>query len=300
METGMSVKHGAQAALLTGMMMAGFATLTAQSDLLVSGAQLREQLAQGKTVRIVDVGRSYMEYKSGHLPGAVYVDQTDLIATRDGVPGMLPPVEQVVKVLEQAGIGGAEVILYDDSGGLWASRLFWTLEYLGHERVKILDGGIDAWRTENGDLEEGEVNPARGTFIPDINDDRLVDLEWVQTNLGNPEVILVDARSQAEYTGSVARSYAGGHIPGAVLLNWQGNLDKDGKFLPLAELRRRFGEKGVLDRATAVTYCQIGVRAAHDYFALRLLEHPDVRLYDGSWAEWGNDPETPKTSGAQP
>jgi thiosulfate/3-mercaptopyruvate sulfurtransferase len=300
METRLYGKRAVRVVLVLGMLGAGVLPLGAQSDLLVSPAELRRELEQGKSVRIVDVGRSAGRYRAGHLPGAVYVDRNALIATRDGVSGMLAPIEQVVRTLEEAGIGNGNVVLYDGSGGLWASRLFWTLEYLGHKRVRILDGGIDAWSSRNGNLEEGQVSPVKGKLQVDIQANRLVDEEWVRNNLDNPEVALVDARTEAEYTGSVAHSAEGGHIPGAVHLNWQGNLEGDGTFLPLDALRRRFGAQGVLDRATVVTYCQTGVRAAHDYFVLRLLEHTDVRLYDGSWAEWGNDPQTPKRTGSQP
>ncbi len=121
---------------------------------------------------------------------------------------------------------------------------------------------------------------------------------WIEKNLGNPDLQIIDTRSLKEYTGEDARSDRGGHIPGAININWVLNISgEDQTFLSEQELAELYDYKGVQKNKTAVTLCQTGVRGAHTYFVLRLLGYPRVRLYDGSWAEWGNRGETPIATG---
>jgi thiosulfate/3-mercaptopyruvate sulfurtransferase len=283
-------------ALVPGILFsqAGPKAAVGNPELLVSMDQLAGLAQSDPALRIVDFGRSRHEYEAGHIPGSVYLDRRDVLSMRGGVSNMLAPVEELVKALEQAGIGNkSRVVIYDDSGDLWASRLFWTLEYLGHDRAALLDGGIARWQAEGRRLQRGAEAAAPARFTPDVQENRLASAEWIRERLGAPGLDLVDARGQEEYSGRDARAARGGHIPGAIHLDWNANLAKDGSFLPLEELRARFEGAGVGTEDTAVTYCQSGIRAAHDYFVLRLLGYADVRLYDGSWEEWGNDARNP-------
>lgn len=244
---------------------------------------------------VVDFGRSKMEYLDGHIPGAVHMSRSDVLTTIDGIPGMLPAIVQVREVIEQAGIGNdTRVVVYDDSHGLWASRLFWTLEYLGHKRVAMLDGGLSSWVAEDRVLQSKEVTKPRASFQVRIQANKLADKAWIIENLENTRVKVVDTRSPAEYTGSDKQAARGGHIPGASNIDWVQNLDmRKGTFLPTDTLVALYEQAEATRDRKIVTHCQTGIRAAHAYFTLRLLGYEEVRLYDGSWAEWGNSEDTP-------
>lgn len=140
----------------------------------------------------------------------------------------------------------------------------------------------------------------RENFIARVQPEFLATKEWVLEKLGNPSVQVIDTRSPKEYTGKDVRARRGGHIPGAININWVHNLtDGDSKtFLPEGKLAEMYESLEVSKDKVAVTHCQTGVRAAHTYFVLRLLGYPKVRVYDGSWAEWGNDQEAPIATGS--
>ena len=285
-------------ALIVGLMVSGAGALFAASgELLVDTAWLGSRLG---TVLVVDYGRTRADYGAGHVPGALYLDRAVVFDTVNGVQGELPPVERVVAALEAAGIStGKPVVIYDAADGLWAARLFWALEYLGHTDVRLLDGGLAKWKADGRTLETRAPAAARGLFRAVVQPQRLATKEWVETNLNNNSVFVLDARTRAEYLGDDVRAARGGHIPGAVNLDWQLNLAEDsgGLFLPQQELREMYDSIGALDAGECVTLCQTGVRAAHTYFVLRNLGYDNVRMYDGSWVEWGNDPDAPIVAG---
>ena len=265
--------------------------------LLVDTAQLERLLSDNSTdLVVVDFGRGKADYLIGHIPEAVYLSRNSILTTVDGVPGMLPPVEQVRELIEEAGIGNnTRVVVYDDSGGLWASRLFWTLEYIGHRKTALLDSGLSKWIGEGRAVQTKEATNPKAFFQVQIQEDKLADKDWLLENLENPRLKVVDSRSPAEYKGEDRRAARGGHIPGASNIDWVGNLNPEEEriFLPVEELESLYEQGEVTRDREIVTHCQTGIRAAHTYFALRLLGYEDVRLYDGSWVEWGNSEDTP-------
>jgi len=250
-------------------------------------------------LRLIDYGRKVVDYQAGHIPGAVFIDRKAVWDKVNGIPGMLPSVETIVVELEKAGINNDNVVLiYDGSGGLWASRLFWALEYLGHRNVHILNGGWNKWLQEKRSVQLASHVPPRGNFIPHVQYDLLATEDWILGNLGNPDVQIIDTRSPKEYAGEDVRAARGGHIPAAVNINWISNLTpNDSKtFLIEKELAELYESMKISKNKTIATLCQTGVRGAHTYFVLKLLGYPKVKLYDGSWAEWGNDWKAPVIS----
>ena len=247
-------------------------------------------------LRLIDYGRKVVDYQAGHIPGAVFIDRKAVWNKVNGISGMLPSVETMEAELEKAGISNdSTVVIYDGSGGLWASRLFWALEYLGHRNVHILNGGWNKWLQEKRAVQMASHVPPRGKFIPHVQYELLATEDWILGNLSNPDVQIIDTRSPKEYTGEDVRAARGGHIPGAVNINWILNLKSDGSktFALEEEMVELYDSQKILKDKTIVTLCQTGVRGTHTYFVLKLLGYSKVRVYDGSWAEWGNDWEAP-------
>jgi thiosulfate/3-mercaptopyruvate sulfurtransferase len=176
-------------------------------------------------------------------------------------------------------------VLYDDQGHRFAARVFYVLEFFGHPRVQVLDGGFRKWQSEGRATTTETPGVAPGDFTPNPNSALIATSQWVAAHL--KEVKLVDARSPAEYVG--------GHIPGAVNIDWSRTLEPgDSKILrPAEQLEALFAAAQVSREQEVVTYCQMGIRAAEVYFVLRLMGYPRVRMYDGSWADWSADPALP-------
>ena len=263
----------------------------ANPELLAETAWLEQHL-NDPDLRVVDL-RSQEAYTAGHIPGAVWLDGKSL---DDPETGYVPKPQSFADLMESLGIGDrTRVVAYDDLGGLWATRLWWALDYYRHTQAKVLDGGWNKW-TREGRRKVREIpTTGRVTFTPKVNETVICAVDYVKSNLKRPGVIIIDARSQAEYTGMDVRAKRGGHIPGAVNIDWQRNVTTDDlkTFKPAAELLKMYEGAGVTRDKQIVTYCQTGVRGAHTLFTLRLLGYETARNYDGSWAEWGNTADLP-------
>jgi thiosulfate/3-mercaptopyruvate sulfurtransferase len=235
-------------------------------------------------------------YECGHIPGAIHVYWLeDLSAADTSVTTFLPDAEEAADRLGRLGITREKtVVAYSDGGNLYASRLWHVLAQYGHERVALLDGGIEKWEAEGRPLERGTVHPSPARFEPrGPGSMRRIDAQEILQRLHDPELRLVDVRAAAEFSGEQRRAARGGHIPGAILWPWEESLRPDGTMHSPAEIRAAAEAAGLLPEQELVTYCQGGVRAAHAGLALRIAGYPRVRIYDGSWAEWGNDPALP-------
>lgn len=243
-----------------------------------------------------DAEASRAQYESDHIPGAIHVYWlTDLSAADTTVTTFLPNAEEAADRLGRLGIAQEEsVVAYSDGGSLYASRLWHVLAHYGHERVALLDGGIEKWEAEGRPVERGIVERTPARFEPRHSRSmRGIGAEEILQRLADPELCPVDVRGPAEFYGEQLRALRGGHIPGAILWPWEENLRPDGTMRDPAEIRERAETAGLLPEHELVTYCQGGVRAAHAALALRIAGYPRVRIYDGSWAEWGNDPALP-------
>lgn len=271
---------------------------SAEADLpskLVDAMWLAENLGASNLV-ILDTARKPDEYNSGHVPGALYADRNDYWTDVDGIPGMFPGVDQTAAWLESLGISDSSaVVVYDSGNGLWSARVAWTLAYLGHDNWAVLDGGYSLWDLEGYEVTKEIQTPIAGSFTPDVQDRLLVDGNDILENLGDPGFVVVDTRSTGEFNGTDVRADRGGHIPGAVSIEWTLNNSNVSvpTFLNVGELSEFYASKNVTTDKSIVAHCQTGVRGAHTWLALTLVGYDDVALYDGSWAEWANDESFP-------
>jgi thiosulfate/3-mercaptopyruvate sulfurtransferase len=247
-----------------------------------------------RDLRIIDMRNSQDEYAVGHIPGAVHLTINQIRSALKESGYALPPDYEIEERLGQLGITEETmVVAYDDQGGLNASRLFFTLEYAGHKKIALLNGGITKWIAEKRALSTAPAQVSKTVYQVHTDTQRAVPAGWISTNLGKPNLVLVDARSPAEFRGEDIRAKRGGHIPGAINIEWTQNLTGDKTFKSADELLTLYNQAGVTKEKTIVSYCQTLQRGSVTYFILRLLGYSDVRGYDRSWSEWGNDPTLP-------
>jgi thiosulfate/3-mercaptopyruvate sulfurtransferase len=234
------------------------------------------------------------QFARGHLTGAVHLDLwgLSLIDTSDA------PLRAFMWMIGHLfSIRGVTpdrpVVVYEEDSGMRAARAFWFLEYLGHPNVRLLDGGLRAWRAAGLPVTTETVAPKPSTWHGTPDATKLATWQQVRDRLGRPETAIVDTRSDEEFFGEAVRAKRGGAIPGAVHVEWKRNLTPDGRFKPRDELRAMYEAAGVTPDREVVSYCQGGYRAAHAYVALRLLGYPKLRNYTGSWKEWGDRDDLP-------
>ena len=254
-------------------------------------------------VRIVDCrfsfeGDARQEYLRGHLPGAVHCDWSrDLSAPppSSGHPRwMLQGPEEFAKTMGRLGIGNDTMVVgYDAEGGHHAARLWLALRRYGHDKMAVMEGGIQKWTAEGRPLEAGETNAPPARFVPRPREGVIASKDDVLGAVRTGDPWLLDVRRDSEFTGEEKRAARGGHIPGAVNILWKDALREDWTLKDADELEDMYANAGFGAETSAVTYCQAGVRAAFTHLVLTALGHDDVRTYDGSWEEWGNDPSLP-------
>lgn len=245
-------------------------------------------------------------YAAGHVPGAVYAHlDRDLSAPRTERSGRhpLPEPDAAAAAFGRLGIDSrVQVAAYDESGGMYAARLWWLLRWLGHERAAVLDGGWQAWRAAGLPVATEPGHPAARTFVAHPRQRAWVNADELDGLLEGNACLLLDARAPERYEGRAEPlDPKAGHVPGARSHPYVRNLGAEGRFLPPEELRERLLVR-LRGRSSSevVSMCGSGVTACHTLLALEVAGLPGGRLYPGSWSEWSRDPQRPVASGPEP
>lgn len=246
-----------------------------------------------------DASAGALGFARGHIPGSVYahLDQ-DLSAPRTPWSGRhpLPEPAALAATFGRLGIGvGIQVVACDESGGAYATRLWWLLRWLGHRAVAVLDGGLPAWRAEHRPLVTTTSVVAPREFAARPDHAAYVSADDVASLVGRRAAVLLDARARERFEGRFEPlDPKAGHVPGARSHPFSANLGADGRFLPPAALRERFSALlGSAPASTIISMCGSGVTACHTLLALEIAGLEGARLYPGSWSEWCRDPGRP-------
>jgi len=266
------------------------------SDRVLVDADWAKAHLDDPNVRFVEVDVDTTAYSQSHLPGAVGWDWTSQLS--DGVRRDLASREDFSALLSKSGIeSSTTIVLYGDNNNWFAAFAYWQLKLFGHDDVRILNGGRKYW-LDNGlqvTVDEPSYAPT-GYLLPERDDALRAYRDDILPRLGDPELVLVDVRSPAEYNGEIIAppgmaetAQRAGRIPGAASIPWGQTVREDGTFKSPDELRALYEAKGVTADKDVVAYCRIGERSSHSWFVLHeLLGYGRVRNYDGSWTEWGS------------
>jgi len=273
------------------------------TSILIEPEALQAMLSDARLL-VVDLSKA-ATYAQLHIPGAMHMEYSILNSGAQPAPGFLPSEERLAQI---AGIlkldKMSRIVAYDDEGSGCAARLAWTLHYLGYESVQVLNGGLHAWSNEGHPLDNQPVLPDISATLPlaSRNPSVLADHTYIVRHLDDESVALLDARTPEEYAGTKVRAARGGHIPGAVNLNWLDTMDKNRNLRIKSPeiLNDALSTLGIRPEQEVITYCQSHHRSAHAWLMLKSLGFPRVRGYAGSWSEWGNHPDTPVTTGTSP
>ncbi|MFT3759134.1 sulfurtransferase [Thauera sp.] len=241
-------------------------------------------------------------YLGQHIPGAFFLDlEADLSAPKTGLNGRhpLPDPAKLAARLEACGVSHhSQVVAYDDASGMFAARLWWLLRWLGHNRVAVLDGGLQAWCSAGLPLDSAQPEAPPATYALSLRANR-VDADFVLGHLGQPQMLLIDARSPDRFRGeNEMLDPVGGHIPGAINRFFRDNLQPDGLFKQASILREEFGVLlGTHLPQQVVHQCGSGVTACVNVLAMESAGLSGSLLYAGSWSEWCADPRRPVATG---
>ncbi len=246
-------------------------------------------------LQIIDMSAPEL-YSESHLPGAIHLEYAEIITQQPPTLGLLPDFEQLQTLFSKIGLrNDAHIITYDAEGSGKAARLLWTLAACGFDNVSILNGGRSAWQAGGYPMEsERNLWPASHfKVIP--NPEVIADKAYILSHLDEPKITLLDARSPAEYCGDDLRAARGGHIPGAINMDWSltFNSQHDLHLKPTTALKALMAERQINRENEIIVHCQSHHRSALMYAILKFLGYPKVRGYHGSWSEWGNCSDTP-------
>lgn len=263
--------------------------------LVVEPEQLEPRLADPRLL-LIEV-TSPQSLTSGCIPGAIRLDYSALVSGKPPATGLLPDEAHLTELFSSLGLTeDSHVVAYDEERNARASRLLWTLEAIGHFNYSLLNGGLRAWQEEQRPLESAPRTPVRSPYRAKLrNPAARADRNHILRHLDDDHTLVLDVRSPREYLGEDVRAARGGHIPGAVNLEWTRLIDPERppRLRSPGALRELLGAHGITPDKAIVTHCHSHQRSAHTYLVLKSLGYPDVRAYDGSWSEWGNDADLP-------
>ena len=264
--------------------------------LILSPEVFNESRGQGNILLVGVVPQAV--FTTHHIPGSILVEPAELMSGEKPAVGKLPPKDRLDALFSKIGLSSDKhVIVYDDEGGGWAGRLIWTLDIIGHENYSYLDGGLSAWLKMGfplSTMNTGDSIPKPTNFSANIREELLVSKDEVLSSIGDVQSIVWDARALEEFNGIKVTALRNGHIPGAANLDWLDLQDKDNdlRLKPLSNIEQQLNELGINKDMKIITHCQTHHRSGLTYLVGKALGY-DIRAYDGSWSEWGNDPEVP-------
>jgi len=279
----------------------GFSTFSDAVDFIVTPEWVKENLGK-KDVVIVDVQDKPDDYEKEHIPQAVKVSRNDDLAKANKQIDnyYYPDAIKFQALMSKLGItNNSIVVAYDNKMSLFASRFAAIMDMYGHDinKIKILNGGIAAWKAKGFEVESGEFKPKKSTYKVGKKKDITVNKNYLLNIVKKKpkDVIILDSRPYNEYTGENKRAQRAGFIPGAINVTGSDVINnKDQTFKSLEEIKAAYESKGITPDKTIITYCHSGDRSAHTYFVLKyMLGYDKIKIYDGSWFEWANTPELP-------
>ncbi|RJT24614.1 3-mercaptopyruvate sulfurtransferase [Chakrabartia godavariana] len=278
-------------------------------DQLVTTEWLANELG-ASDLRVVDATmflpsdnrNAVAEFEAGHIPGAVFMDLSEIVDTANPLPMMLPGAEKFASRMQSLGLGdGSRIVIYDNSPWKSAPRAWWMLsQVFGAHAVAVLDGGLAKWTAEGRPLESGKPTIRHRHFTAWKNDKVVRDKAQMRANIDSKAEQVVDARGAARFTGEEADprpNVGSGHIPGSRSLPYSSVYNADGTWKRGEDLKAVFAAAGIDLTKPLVATCGSGLTASSIVFGAHLLGMENVALYDGSWSDWGSDPETPKATG---
>ncbi|MBD3671666.1 MAG: sulfurtransferase [Gammaproteobacteria bacterium] len=290
--------------VLLSLFLLGLSSFASAAESLVSTDWLAKH-KDDKSVIVIDMSSDYTQHQRFHVPGAIYLPYDAInLSRKDRVSVAVAP-QRLVDVLGFLGISADKhVVIYDDMGGLNASRLYWQLEHIGHKKVSIVDGGLVKWIREGRPITGELTATVKTRYIPTGGDMKnLATIEDVLKAVDDKDTVLLDARSEEEYFGN-PRFKRSGHIPGAIHYSWDNSVDFDRAFSmhPDSRVKSLLQEAGLVGKKDTpiIAYCRSGHRASHLYYTLKRLGYENVRLYDGSIAEYQQRKDAPLKIGKEP
>lgn len=255
---------------------------------LISAKEVAK-IMKNDNVVIISAQKSSL-YNDFHITGSINLPPSILV-DNDPITYMLKDVSEMEQIIGSKGVSEAnQIIIYDEGSHKYSGRLYWTLKYLGAKDVKILSGGIEAWKAIRKPVTSSPTKRKATTFTADVQPQYLADLSEVKAAISDPNYVIIDARSEAEYAGTNETSLRKGHIPNAVHINYTNVMASNGEIKSVEELTALYTEHGVTPDKTVIIYCKTSVRAAIEFAALSsFLGYENVKVFDGAFVEWSGN-----------
>ncbi len=269
--------------------------MSAPLPLILEPKELEQHLNDTNLV-VVDLSKKD-NYDKYHIPGAIYLDFTEIVRVEKPVMGLVPDITELNRVLSKAGINEkVQIVAYDDEGGGKAARLLWTLDLLNHPAASLLNGGIFSWANEGHPISQELTSPTPSDSSYKFSTRSLTSQQFILEHMNDDNIVLLDSRSPEEFAGIKVFANHGGHIPGAVNLDWMLTMDQSNnlRLLDDKKLKELLESRGISKDKQVIVYCQTHHRSSHTYIILKHLGYTNIKGYPGAWSDWGNSESTPK------